>query len=708
MRISRCIALAIAAALLAGVAHAADKTKADEAAVILMRLKNHELGPWEASIQLEKLGPDAAPAIEEKINALPSEQRIPAARALCGMGSLPLGVKTLVGIITEAPASKAALDAASLLGKWGRGQAEGDLMSLLDKMADVPLRIALAKSLHAAARSEEAWQKANVTLLEIFKTARGEDRKECALALADTGDFGPGVVAVLEELQVEPSHRGGYAQALLDIRKLRETTSRHVRAGAKFNDPILNEVFMELQTHHVEEPKTFEELRDAAAKGMAGAFDPFTSYYDSNEYRQFQESMKSEYAGIGARVGFLGDASDPADRIFCVIRPIYSGPAYKAGIRSYDIIVKVNGEPTAGKELDKLVESLKGAPDTEVEVTVKRCGDQAEKVFKIKREVIKMQSVHHKMLPGSIGYVRLTQFVSDSAEEFFTAITELEGKGMRALIFDLRNNPGGLLQAAVQVSDGFLKNDKLIVRSVGRDPRMEERFMTHDPATHPDYPIVILVNGASASASEIVAGALQDHKRAVLVGERTYGKGSVQRLFDIKADGKKSAIKVTIAKYYLPSGRSIHRTRTDRGGVKPDIEVKQESRIDSRDSGRFEEIRRAGSFDAYTLKHLRPNLKLFEEIADFDCGNTERYPDFDAWYESLTVPISKESARIMLREWIKVKLGDELGVEAHVDTQDDDQLGRAVVECMIRLGEKNELEKVEQYKGMLRRFKLDK
>jgi len=708
----------MAAVMVAVVAEAAERSKADEAAVILARLKNHELGPWDATCQLEKLGPDAAAAIEEKVAALAPEEKIAAALALCRIGNLPLGVQMLVSVISVEPDSSAALEAAELLGKWGRGQAEGDLVKLLDTTrgdkskpegaaGNVKLRIALAKSLHMASVTEESWQKASLTLLEIFKTAGDEDRKECALALADVGEFGPEVEAMLEQLAVEPGHRGGQAQALLDLKKLRDT-ARHVRAGAKFNDPILNEIFTCLRKEHVEEPKSFEDLRDAAAKGMASAYDPFTGYFDAKEYRQFRESITSEYAGIGARVGFIGDASDPADRVFCVIRPIFSGPAYKAGMRSYDLILKVNGEPTAGKELEGLVDSLKGAPDTEVDVTIKRNGEEGERTLKIKREVIKMQSVYCKMLPGSIGYVRLTQFVSESVPEFFSALTELEGHGMRALVFDLRNNPGGLLQAAVEISDGFLKNDKLIVRAVGRDPQSEERYMTKDPATHPDYPMVILVNGSSASASEIVAGAMQDYQRAVLIGERTYGKGSVQRFFDIKADGEQSALKVTIAKYYLPSGRSIHRTQTERGGVKPDIPVKQEARIDSRDSGHFEDIRRAGQFDAYTSKYLRDNMKLLEKLVEFDNGDSSLYPGFNQWYDSLTVPISKDGARVMLREWIKIKLGDELADEFAVDLQDDDQLARGVLECMLKLGKKDELQQIEQYKGLLKRFKLDK
>jgi len=700
------IAVQFAAVALAGEQNA----KSDDVKAILARLKSHEVSLWDASLQIERLGPDAASAVEGQIDGFDTQQKMALARALCKMGSALRGVKVLAQVINDKPDAPAAREAAELLGKYGRSQAEGDLSSLLDKAKAIPLRIALAKSLWSAATTEESWEKANTTLRSIFKEAKGEDRKECAVALAEINDFGDDVVAVLDELQVEPSHRGGQAQALLDLRKLREMSRRNLQIDTSFKDPILHEISARLQTFHVEKPKTFEELRDAAAKGMASALDPFTNYYDAKEYREFRESMSGEYAGIGAKVGFLGDPTDPVDRIFCVIRPIYSGPAYRAGLRSYDTIAKINGEPTAGKELEKLVESLKGVPDTSVTISVTRYGQKDEKVLSIKRESIKMPSAYSKMLPGSLGYIKLLHFGNDSVQEFFAALGELEGKGMKGLIVDLRGNPGGLLDAAVKISGGFLKNDKLVVRSVGRDAKVvpEERYITTNVAAHPDYPMVVLVNAASASASEIVAGALQDYKRAVIIGERTYGKGSVQQLMELEADGRQSALKVTKAKYYLPSGRSIQRSSTERGGVKPDIDVKQESRIDSRDSGKFEEIRRAGSFDAYIEKYLAKNKQLFEQLADFDAADPSKYPGFNEWYDALTVHVSKETARLMLREWIRIKIGDEDGKEYFMDMQDDDQLARAIVEGMTMLGKKDEIEKTEQYKGFLKRFKLDK
>ena len=702
--------LVLAVCLACGVCEAYAADRSDDVKLILTRMKNHETSPWDASVQLEKLGPDAAPAIEPALAELDPEQKIAAARALCKLENIPGGVKALVDVIEKQPDAPTAIAAADVLGRYGGTHAEGSLMKLLDKAAAVPLRIALAKALCAAGTTEEAWEKANTTLTTIFKTAKGEDRKECALAMAAVNDFNDQVIAVLEELQVEPGHRGGQAQALLDLKRLREANRNTLRIDDNFKDPVLREIYARLHAFHVEKPKSFEELRNAAAKGMAGALDPFTNYYDTKEYKEFRESMSGEYAGIGAKVGFLGDPTDPDERRFCVIRPIYSGPAYRAGLRSYDEIVKINGEPTKGKELEKLVDSLKGTPDTSVQISVTRHGLEAEKTMTVKRESIKMPSAYPLMLPGDLGYIKLLHFGNDSVGEFFAALNDLEAKGMKGLIIDLRNNPGGLLSAAVDIANGFLKNDKLIVRSVGRDPNVvpEERFVTKEASTRPNYPLIILINTASASASEIVSGALQDYKRAVLIGERTYGKGSVQRLMELEADGRQSAVKITIAKYYLPSGRSIQRSQTERGGVKPDIEVKQESRIDSRDSGKFEEIRRAGSLDAYTQQHLAGNAKLFEQLSQFDAQDISRYPGFDKWFKSLPVHIDTDTARIMLREWIRIKLGDEQGKEFFLDLEDDDQLNRGVLEALLMLNGKDQLEKFEQYKGLMKKFKLDK
>jgi len=704
------IAAVVLATWAASAALAADQSKSDEATAILAQMKREEAGVWDISARLEKLGPEVAPLIEQQLDTLTPPYKVAAARVLCRIGSVARGVKALVEVVRDQPDSPVALDAAQLLGDHGRSQAEGDLVHLLDSAKATSLRIALARALWSAATTEESWEKANTTLRETFRIATGEDRKEGALALAEINDFSDEVLAVLEQLQVEPGHRGGEARAVLDLKKLRDNVRNAPRAENSFQDAILREVLLRLQTFHVDKPKTFEDYRNAAAKGMAAALDPFTGYYDAKEYNEFRENMTGEYAGIGAKVGFLGEVDDPENRTFSVIRPIYSGPAYRAGMRSYDEIVAVDGKPAKGRELQELVDSLKGIAGTTVNVTIRRQSEPEEKVLAITRETVKLQSAYFKMLPGSLGYVKLLHFGNDAVKEFGAAVDELEAAGMKALVVDLRNNPGGLLQGAVDIADMFLKDDKLIVRSEGRDPRIvpEERFVTADPATHPDYPLVLLVNGNSASASEIVAGALQDYHRATLIGERTYGKGSVQRLMELESDGKRSALKVTIAKYYLPSGRSIHRTHTDRGGVKPDIEIEQEAKLDSRDSAKFEEIRSAGSFDAYTSKLLEPSRQLLEQLAEYDGNDWAKYPGFDQWYDGLKVPITKDSARVMLRAWVRIKLGDETGNEYFVDLQDDTQLARAVAETMSQLGRKDELETIEVYKGLARRFKLDK
>jgi len=689
---------------------AAEQDRSGEAQRLLARMKNKKIGVWDASVALERLGPEIAPIVEDELDSLSPAYRIAAGRALCKIGSIYRGVKALGEVVESQPNSPLARDAAELLGEYGRSQAEADLVRLLDKAEKVEVKIALARSLWSAATTEEAWQKANTTLREVFEQAEGEDRKECALALAEINDFNDDVLAVLEELQVEPGHRGGQARALLDLKKLREMNRQSLRIDNTFKDPILNEIFMRLRAYHVEQPKSFEELRDSAAKGMAASLDPFTNYYDAEEYDEFRENMSGEYAGIGARVGFLGDVDDPEERTFNVIRPIYSGPAYRAGLRSYDEIVEIDGEATQGKELKELVEKLKGPPGTTVTVTIRRHSLRGEKKITIEREIVRLDSAYHKILPGSIGYLKLLNFGGDSVKEFTAAVDELEGKGIAALIIDLRNNPGGLLSAAVDIADMFLKDEKLIVRSVGRDPRIvpEERHLTTDPATRPDYPLVVLVNSKSASASEIVAGALQDYKRAVLIGKRTYGKGSVQRLMELESDGRQSALKITIAKYYLPSGRSIQRTHTERGGVEPDIEIENESRFQHADSRKFEEIRRDGCFDEYTENYLADKLPLFEELAEFDGGDEGLYPGFDEWYEKLPVPISREAARHLLRTWIRIQLGDRRGAEYFVDFQEDNQLARAVAEVAIMLGKEKEIEEIPQYKGLLKKFKLEK
>ena len=308
-------------------------------------------------------------------------------------------------------------------------------------------------------------------------------------------------------------------------------------------------------------PAKDEDLLHGAAKGMVEAWkDPYTRFVSPSQLKDEEIELEGRYGGLGM---YIGDR----DGQILVISPMEDSPAEKAGLKPKDQIVKVDNEVVIGWTSDRVVQKLRGEPDTKVTVWVRRAGEDELLSFEITREIIKLKSVRYEMLSDDIGYLKLSQFKHNTGEEAKSGLRDLIKKGMRALILDLRNNGGGLLDASVKVSSMFLR-DGLVVETKGRSPRANEQYYVDKSFYLTNLPLVVLINGGSASASEIVAGALNDRGRAKLIGEKSFGKGSVQTLFPL-TDG--SGVYVTIARYYTPSGKVI-----DHVGLSPDIEVKGE------------------------------------------------------------------------------------------------------------------------------------
>jgi carboxyl-terminal processing protease len=324
-------------------------------------------------------------------------------------------------------------------------------------------------------------------------------------------------------------------------------------------------------------PVSRRELLESALEGMLQNLDPHSSFINTSEWMQFRRQIEGRFGGIGIQVGV-----DPESNRLRVIAPMVGTPAYEAGILAGDQIVEIDGQTAEGMSSDKAVEVLTGRPGTEVKLSVLHEGTEEPETLTIARAIIDVPSVlgdHRKpddqwdfLLDNDkkIGYIRITSFIQNSADELKKALDELRDQGMKGLILDLRDDPGGLLSAAVEVSDLFLDKGE-IVSTKGRNTP-PKTYSAQKDSPFEDLPMVVLVNQYSASASEIVSAALQDHKRAVVVGQRSYGKGSVQNIFEL--DDGNSVLKLTVASYYRPSGENIHRFRnaktTDKWGVSPD------------------------------------------------------------------------------------------------------------------------------------------
>ena len=320
----------------------------------------------------------------------------------------------------------------------------------------------------------------------------------------------------------------------------------------------VTQVIRLLNKHYVDADEVRgDKLAEHAIESMVGALDPYSQFLPPRAYQDLEEEVDGKFGGIGVQVEEVGGR-------IVVVAPIAGTPGERAGILRGDVLVKVDGEDMRGMKLEEFIGKLRGKPGTSVTVTIER-GEPARVVeLKLKREIIKVDSVRDSaLLADGIGYVRVTVFAEKTGEDFQAALAKLRSQGARALIIDLRNNPGGLLSAAAEMVEPFFPRGELIVYTEGR--RSEDRMeLRSEGAAEPlRLPLAILVNGGSASAAEIVAGALRDTRRAVLVGEKTFGKGSVQTLFPLKDD---AALRITTARYYTPSGATIHER-----GLQPDI-----------------------------------------------------------------------------------------------------------------------------------------
>jgi len=323
---------------------------------------------------------------------------------------------------------------------------------------------------------------------------------------------------------------------------------------------LFSEVLEKIQNEYVEEIDQAETM-DAAINGLLQSLDPYSGYMNPEIFKESQEETSGEFGGLGIEVTMEAG-------VVKVISPIDDTPAAKAGVKAGDYIVQINGKQVQGKTLMEAVNLMRGPVGTSIEITIRRKGLKKAKVIKIIREIIEVRSVVSKQIQNRIGYLRLRAFNENSGVQLKNEISKIEkNKKTVGYILDLRNNPGGLLSQAVKISDFFLDNGE-IVSTNGRKSNENRKFFAQKGDKINGKPLIVLINNGSASAAEIVAGALQDQKRAVLLGETTYGKGSVQSIIPLKNRG---AIRLTVSKYYLPSGKSISEV-----GVIPDIRIEAE------------------------------------------------------------------------------------------------------------------------------------
>ncbi|MEZ5989658.1 MAG: S41 family peptidase [Planctomycetota bacterium] len=632
------------------------------------------------------------------------------------------------------------------LGPTARRDAREGLMKLLkDDTEDQEVRLEAARSLYFVGAAEQI-DYARRVLLDFLRSRDRDLKISGALALAEIGDM-ISARAVLEEIEDEPSARGHLARTYLRLERKEAEHERVIRRllqnqlrkglghGQQGRFDLLEKLLALIERYHMEGASLDEDhLVESAAKGMMKALDRFSSFMTSDEYRRFTFDLGREYGGIGAFV-------NNDDGQFQITRPIYSGPAYSAGLMSGDRILEVDGWATHEQELDEIIRRLKGRPGTPVVIKVWRAGWTEPKDISLDRAMIQVPSVNSLMLPGDIGYAEIITFGSHTSQELEAQLRTLQAKGAKAFVLDLRGNSGGFLSQAQRICNLFLPKGKVVVTTKSTIGDDERYACERDPA-FADTPVVVLVDARSASASEIVSGCLQDHHRARIVGNQTYGKGSVQNLFEVPDypperfedlngnrhwdegepyfDDNKNGeydpgprARVTISYYFLPSGRKLHKLLDKDGkprnpdyGVMPDVEADFD-RLDAKELWKnavIAEMLGEGVFKKYVDEHLNSASKeQFLELALSDGGDTGRYPGFDEFYKGLDTKLSKDDVRKWIRIRIREKVADFRGQawpggRLYGDYQEDVQLQAAIAEALRLLD--RDAQAVAEYKGI--------
>ncbi len=709
---------------------------------------------WILAGELTNLGRKVVPVLEKLLPESPPRAQLGIASAMIDLEERSRGTKALLSLAASGNPLDIRLPAIEVIGSKGSDEIEDELFSLLDDCFDARVRISLARTIWELTRDLRAKQ----VLKSTLQSTDPEVKVAGALALAEIGDI-DGVKSILEKLADQPTEQGRLARALLTQARWRERAfssarapeetpaEKEPRAVVQYDDALLKVIKDHIDEYYLNAPDLNDvDVLEAAAKGIMEALDPHSVYFTPKERFDWFEDLNPVYGGIGSYVNLLNE-------IFTIVRPMFGGPAYRAGLKPGDAILSIDGWPTAGHTTNEIVKRLRGEPGKKVIISVYRKGWQKPRDFELTRERIQVPTVNSTMLPGNVGYISLSTFGRDSAQELDTDLRKLERQGMKSVILDLRFNTGGYLDTAKQVCDLFLDRGKTVVWWEGRNKRVAPRrdLRTTSGTTHPEVPLVILVNGQSASASEIVAGCLQYYGRAVLVGLRTFGKGSVQnlypiftvppaepwkdlngngsydlaeRFFDRNRNGVRDAneqfadtnrnnrwdagepytdvnenghfdypaVKITIAKYYLPSGVSLLREKITEdgkirwiGGVEPDIWIGPEEP----NGWRNEEIAKLEEkkvFDEYLDRQYEANAPLLRKLAYDDGGKPDGYPDFEKFFSGLDTRLDRESTWWWLRYKTRRKVGDMTGREIVGDFVTDQMLQRGIIEALRKTG----------------------
>jgi carboxyl-terminal processing protease len=660
---------------------------------------------WPIASELEAAGREIVPDLQDGLKRPEAPIRLACAKALYALEARRDAVAALLTLMGE-DNIEFRTAAAEVLAALVKDETEtyGDIeevaskiSKLLDTAADKAVRVSFCRALYAVNRDVAAVRE----LKELLECDSQAVREESAIALGEMKQY-EAALPMLKKMAQLPNDRGKVARMLIEQKRLTDLIMRKSLGNNKYDYPLLDEIIEIIGQRYVDPAKAdLATLLTNAARGVAGGLDPYTSYLDEKEKKRLREDIEQKYGGIGAHVS-------TRDEWLTIERPIYSGPAYKAGLRSLDRIVEVEGTSTYGKTVEELVGKLKGQPGTKVNIKVYRRGWTDSRPFTLTREQIVIKTAKCTILPGNIGYALVESFSDTTARELADGLKMFEEKGVKGLIMDLRGNSGGYLSAAKDITDLFLKSGQVIVETRGRGGKVIDTLKSKSDYAF-EVPTVILINGGSASASEIVAGAMQDYQLATLVGEKSYGKGSVQHMIDLKTTDYATTLRMTVAKWYTPKGRSIQRdknpdTGVETGGIEPDIKIaapELEPKLLWR-AAETEKLLESGKLDEYVKAHYETNKDLFKQLVDYDAFDCGKYPGFDDFYNSLKTKADRDDVREMLRAHLRRKVSDDRSIEFLCDIESDVQLQRGITEVLGKM--KVAVDSIAEYKPLVNKF----
>jgi C-terminal peptidase prc len=704
---------------------------------------------------LRQLGTKVAPALKAKIKTASPIGRMTLGRALIELDELDDARDALLPVAQDEKLDpemrRAAIQIVGVPDFAGDDAIAKFLRNDLDHELEPGMKLAVAKALYKVSSADK--RRCEQELTKWLESDRQDLRIQGALALAEIGSLEK-AKPILQEIQRDPTSEGRQASAWLQVDKQNRMLdsfhrSRRPAAGQFSPDlDLLQEVLDLALTRHIkgkefEAAPMREELIEAAARGMLERLDPHSTFFTTEQHERWNLDLGRDYGGIGAYVDQVGD-----EKIFTLTRPIYSGPAYEAGLRSRDQVLKVDGWETTGvNDINEIIARLKGPAGTKVTVTVFRRGWTETRDFTLERQRIVIPSVSSEMLPGEIGYLEISTFAKETPDETLRALADLSRRGMKGLVLDLRNNTGGYLESAVLIVAMFCGPNKLVVKTEGPMPQDNTSYFTPKlPLSFDDkekLPMAVLVNEVSASASEITTGCLKDYQRATIVGDHTYGKGSVQTpmqpnsrheeeftdqndnrtwdkgepFVDANGNGKWDVgpfLKITTGRYFLPDGSTPDREYSKdgrlvtqdidgkkyiKGGIHPDVLVnlKEPDLWKEHEFGKLldkaKDKRRATVFHEYLDDHYDANRDLFVKLAEGDGHDWKKYPDFEKFYDSLDTKLAKEDVRLYLRFYLRERVCDDRkktfpgqGLFIFGDYQEDNQLQAALRTVLEKMG----------------------